>query len=1001
MNRTVSRSLLALGLVGLIWGVASLVSIIRFDRGLEWVRREVGAGRFVDARTWLRSLSPARLHDPEAAFWLGVCEHAQGDYERALAAWSRVPAGSLKSPWAELSRARTLVTDLGRFSEAERLLEKLVERPGPARDEARRTLAQLYFYEGRDDATRRLIQMGWRQSPSRASELRNLWMLDSAPPRVETVRDTVDRATRLAGDDDRVLLARANLATRCGQFVQAGRDLDACLQKRPDDPLVWQCRLEWARAAENHLEATKALAHVPADALSEEQTLALKAWLASGRGDLVEERQVLEQLVKRSPGAADAIDRLAAIAWKAGLAEHAAELRRRKAKVDQTIERYRSLLKGTVADSSYAELATLAEELGRWFEAEGWWELALSREPSNQRLRDSLERVHGWSISQPRSSGRTLADVLIAAAPVGGPRPVVSPPGVSASPPNIRLVDDADAAGLQFRFENGQSPERQLPETMSGGVGLIDYDNDGWLDVYAVQGGAFPPEAGADLANQPGSQPSGDRLFRNQGDGTFKDMSDLAGIAGRRGYGHGVAVGDYDNDGHADLFVTRWRAYTLYRNRGDGTFENVTDRSGLGGDRDWPTSAAFADLDNDGDLDLYVCHYLRWDAKHPVVCGRTAGTSPETGPAKLPGYCMPHLFASMPDHLFRNDGGRFIDVTDHAGIVDHDGRGLGVVAADFDDDGLVDLFVSNDATANFLFRNIGNFRFQEVGAASGVACNAHGAYQAGMGVAVGDFAGQGRLDLAVTNFYGESTTYFRNLGRGVFADETAAIGLAAPSRFLLGFGAAFLDVNNDRHLDLMTANGHVSDERPDFPYAMPAQLFMGGADGRVTEASGVGVRSLQVPRVARGLAVGDLDNDGRTDVVLVAQNGPLVFLHNQTEAGHFVTFFLEGKPSNRDAVGARVTVTSAGKRSLAHRVGGGSYLSASDPRLAFGLGAGKEIDKVEVRWPSGRLQTFVGLKADAGYRLREGDPAATRLPGFGQSTAKRTGRAGIKGNTVE
>ena len=347
-----------------------------------------------------------------------------------------------------------------------------------------------------------------------------------------------------------------------------------------------------------------------------------------------------------------------------------------------------------------------------------------------------------------------------------------------------------------------------------------------------------------------------------------------------RGYGQGVAVGDYDNDGHPDIFVTRWRSYALYRNRGDGTFEDATQRGGLSGDRDWPTSAAFADLDNDGDLDLYVCHYLNWDADHPRSC-RNAERS-------IPVSCDPRSFEALPDHLFRNDGGRFTDVTAHAGVIDRDGRGLGVVAVDVDDDGRVDLFVANDLSANYLLRNRGGFRFLEQGLASGVACNALGAYQAGMGVAAGDLDGDGRPDLAVTNFFNESTTLFRNLGDGQFADHTAAVGLAAPSRARLGFGIAFLDVNDDGRLDLLTANGHLNDYRPEVPYAMPVQLLRGGPGGRLEDVTARGGAALLMPHLGRGLAIGDLDNDGRVDAVVVAQDEPLVYLHNRTAGGHWL-----------------------------------------------------------------------------------------------------------------
>jgi hypothetical protein len=474
----------------------------------------------------------------------------------------------------------------------------------------------------------------------------------------------------------------------------------------------------------------------------------------------------------------------------------------------------------------------------------------------------------------------------------------------------------------------------------------------------------------------------GDRLFRNRGDGTFEDVTARAGIARiDRGYGFGVTSGDYDNDGRPDLLVTRFGSYLLLHNRGDGTFEDATARAGLSGARDWPTSAAFADLDNDGDLDLYVCHYLEWDAVHPTLC---------LGPSASHGYvsCLPLRFPARADHLFRNDGGRFVDVTEAAGIIDPDGRGLGVVASDLDDDGRIDLIVANDMTANRLFHHQGGLRFEEIGHIAGVACNAEGGYQAGMGIACGDQDGDGRPDLAVTNFFGESTSLFRNLGGGMFADVTTSVGLKAPSRFRLGFGITFLDVDNDGNLDLATANGHIHDVRPNAPYEMPAQLLTGDRDGRLTDITDRLGPPWTIPRIGRGLARADLDNDGRIDLLIVTQNSPLAYFHNQTEqAGHFLTLLLEGTQSNRDAIGARVTVAAGGRRQTAWRFGGGSYASASDPRLHFGLGPARTIDEIEVRWPSGRIDHFRDLGADTGYLIKEGSAKPLSLAGFATARA--------------
>jgi hypothetical protein len=505
---------------------------------------------------------------------------------------------------------------------------------------------------------------------------------------------------------------------------------------------------------------------------------------------------------------------------------------------------------------------------------------------------------------------------------------------------------------------------------------MADVNADGWLDVYCVQGGE-----GIDL------QEGGDRLFRNRGDGTFLDATESAGLGPltrRKGLGQGVTVGDYDNDGRPDLFITRLGCYSLLRNVPGGRFEDVTRIAGLDeGDHQNPTSAAFADLDNDGDLDLYVCHYGRWDPEQPPVCKTTKGERH---------YCDPAQYESAPDRVFRNDGGVFKDVTEAAGFTDRDGRGLGVVAADLDLDGKVDLFVANDGTANFLFKNLGGFRFEEVGMVSGAAGNAEGAFRAGMGVVAADLDDDGWPDLLVNNLHGEGSTFYRNLGGGLFADNSGPTGVLQATRYLTGFGVVAFDATNSGRLEVATANGHVNDFRPLHPYAMPCRLLEVGRGGRVVDVSERAGAPWSVPRLGRGLAAGDLDNDGLVDLVVVSQDEPLAYFHNKTaRAGHFLTLLLEGSASNRDGIGARITVDAGGSKRILQRTGGGSYLSSSDPRIHFGLGDATVVDSVVVRWPSGGTDRYDHLPADRGYRLREGDPSTHALPGFPLEKPEKVG----------
>ena len=960
----IAAVLLALG-----WVVFARLEVWNKLGELRLAQQEIARGQLAAAQKRLASLAarPGALGGA-ADYWLGICEAIGNRPDAALRAFARLPDGYVFEPIGAYHEAKSNLTQ-GRLHAAERRLEQVLAPGGPGLDQVRDLLGQIYQIEVRFDDAKVLLRASLVDAKDPIRVLKELSNLELERLPYSGLQAALEKAGQLAPEDERVCLGKGRLAIEAGRWEEAREWLGRCRARHADTP-VWRALLELARGSGRPDEALDAARQLRTGQLDVGERLSLLAWLHEQRGDTQAESSALEQWLRLDPADTRALERLAELAQQAGKSDRVTDLRRRKTEVERALQAYRHLLwreeplRGT---AERYELAQLAEAAGRRHEARALYTWTLTADPDHGAGREALARLDRLDAERQLELSSHYepwpSSVVVArpGRPHWGPEPVGA----------LSFTDDAEAAGLRFVYDNAETIFHQQPEPFGGGLALLDYDGDGWLDVYCVQGGPFTPASKLDAP----SASSGDRLFHNRRDGHFDDVTDASGI-GRfpRGHGHGVTVGDIDGDGHPDLFVTRWRSYALYRNKGDGTFEDVTTRSGLGGDRDWPTSAALADFDGDGDLDLYVCHYAAWDLENPRLCRNTANSEYIN--------CNPLDSEALPDHLFRNDAGSFVDVTTAAGIADRDGRGLGVVAADLDDDGRVDLFVANDSSANFLFHNLGGMRFEEVGHAAGVAGNASGAYQAGMGVAAGDLDGDGLVDLVVTNFYGESTTFYRNLGGGNFTDATASVGLAVASRRLLGFGVALFDADNNGRLDLASANGHVNDLRPNYPYLMPAQLLISGVDGRLTDYSDRAGAPWTVPRMGRGLAVGDLDNDGRLDVLILSHKQPLAFLHNQTEARPFLTLRLEGRGSNRDAIGAKVAVTAAGRRRVAQRFGGGSFQSASDLRLHFGMGSVDRVESIEIVWPSGRISRFRDLKADNGYLLREGALEPSSLDGF-------------------
>ena len=530
----------------------------------------------------------------------------------------------------------------------------------------------------------------------------------------------------------------------------------------------------------------------------------------------------------------------------------------------------------------------------------------------------------------------------------------------------VRFVNVARKAGLDNKtIFGGEKRNRYLVETTGCGVAFFDYDNDGWLDIFLVNGMRFESH---------GPAPT-NRLYKNNRDGTFTDVTAKAGLV-RSGWGQGVCIGDYDNDGNDDLFVTYWGENALYHNNGDGTFTDVSRKAGVtsaGGPLPrWNTGCAFVDYDRDGWLDLFVANYIDFDIKTVPV--------PEGGTCLYQGRkvaCGPPGLSGGKNILFRNNrNGTFRDVSREAGILNTSGTyGLGVLVADFDNDGWPDIYVANDSTSSALYRNNRNGTFTDIGIEAGVAYSADGKPQAGMGVAAADYDGDGWLDIIKTNFAGDTSSLYRNLGKNQFEDRTFQAGLGRNTRFL-GWGAAFVDIDNDGRPDILLCNGHVypevGDSDPESGYRQRKVLYrnMGGKFQDVSLLAGPGILE---PVAGRGMAVGDFDNDGNMDVVVNCVNElPQLLQSSSSLSNHWLKVKCVGTKSNRSAIGARVICTTRdGVQRIDEVRSGGSYLSQNDLRLHFGLGGYQRAD-LEVRWPSGRTEVRRNVASDQLVKLIEG-----------------------------
>jgi hypothetical protein len=528
--------------------------------------------------------------------------------------------------------------------------------------------------------------------------------------------------------------------------------------------------------------------------------------------------------------------------------------------------------------------------------------------------------------------------------------------------------DAARQSGINFKHENGASREKYLPETMSAGALIFDYDNDGWPDIFFVNGGSFVDRAAATAARH--------RLYRNNRDGTFRDMTASSGIA-VAGFGMGACSADYDNDGWPDLYVTAVESNKLYRNGGNGSFTDVTAKAGVGGNSLWSSSCAFADIDNDGDVDLYVTNYVDFSVKNNKYCSAMQN---------IRTYCHPNVYQPVPHVLYRNNGGGlFADITKEAGVYRSDGNGLGVVFGDYDNDGWTDIYVANDSVPNFLFHNNRNGTFDEVGFRAGVSLGAEGRPLAGMGTDMAEMDGDGLPDIIVTNLDRETHSLYRNLGKGLFSNVTFESGVGHATLPFVGFGVAFLDYDNDSDLDLAIANGDIIDNvsqfRDNTTHEQRNLLLQNDGKGRFRDVGPASGPGFALKKVSRTLAAGDLDNDGDLDIV-IGNNGQSADLLRNDGGNRNNSLLIRaiGSKSNRDGIGARLQLTAGAKTLTRHIKAGSSYQGQNDLRVHFGLEKAAQADRLEILWPSGLVDTIDGLKANQIIAVTEGRGITQQQP---------------------
>ncbi|MBI3465927.1 MAG: VCBS repeat-containing protein [Planctomycetes bacterium] len=918
-------------------------------------------------------------HQPTLLLRIEIAR-SENDPASALPFLRRIPD---HGPGAALARYREgmIYWQFGRAREAEQMLLKTLELDPDAAG-AESTLKQLYTLQLRRDDLRALLRSRRTTHPWTLFELLDFLVAGEVPPYLlASWLQKVEGFVRNDPADLHSLLALAAYYAAAGRHSATAETARTLLRRDPKnvsahallaDALLHQDQLEEARAA---------LREVPSDA-SDVGVLRSHGRLALAESEYSRAADYLEDCLRLTPGDSSAMYQLGMALERIGSTDRAAEVIRCAKELSRLAPTVQGIMQNHSATGrdprelpeALLKLGELMLQCAAYEEATYCLEFVVQSDPSNERAQALFTKARGEFTRRDSTLARKAQPRMAESDIHSGTKLLRREPSGPVSPgPALQFKDVSATVGLSFQYFTGDTGKKYLFETLGGGVCALDYDGDGWVDLYFSQGSRFPVS--------PGDFTFRDQLFRNWGGERFETVTDLAGL-GDSGYTIGCAAADFDNDGFADLFIGNYGRDRAYRNNGDGTFSEIVlpdavaapAPAAAGGSM--TSSLGLADLDRDGDLDLYLVNYLATIDVCPDRRGKMF-------------VCNPMMFEGEQDVLYENLGdGRFQDVTESSGIKVPDGKGLGIIIADLDNDGWPEIYIANDTSANFLFHNVSQdtggatdskIRFEECGVFAGCGLDRHGKAQAGMGLACWDFDDNGYLDLYVTNFYLETNTLYLNEGDLRFVDSIRPTSLVADTTSLLGFGTQALDVDLDGHVDLFVANGHIDDYReqdPNVMWKMPPKLYHGRGGLQFVDVSQAAGPYFHGAYLGRGVARLDWNRDGLPDLVVVHQNEPAALLENvtATQANRVVLDFV-GTLSNRDAINLRYWVICGGKRRVFEIVGGDGYLASNERRQIVGLADAATVETLEVLWPSGRRDRWSELPANSSIKIIEGrDP---------------------------